>query len=456
MNKSFFSYALMGSSSLILAACSSEPRTDAKACPPSNTPNTVTVCITDRADKPSKSDLYIAGTHNGWEANSTIGKLKKINHHTYSYDLKFENPGDIHQFKFTRGSWDTVEVDGRGYDIANRHIQLRGQNQVINLTIEGWADQQKNGHSLGGKPTLSYGQIDEIEFVFPIDTFKRGKGNHVPRDTKRLVRVWTPEGYDKNRSSPYKVIYAFDGQNLFSNEHSSHAMEWELDEALNYKNADYIVVGLDSPAASTPPKNATDNTKETLSSDYRRYVEYSALDWEHPTYGEIEGQGFATIEFLVEQIIPKVEKLYNVSDKKSDRVVMGSSMGGYLSLIAISKRQPIFGKAIALSHATTHKTSQSLHPNCRGEACLGYGGKYIRDYIEKNGFAEDAIVYLDMGTQEVTSVAKQSEMLEGHRRMINAIQSTGIKFEHDEISNGVHDEEAWAERFPKIYDQILK
>ena len=431
---------------LALSACNDDSN-DAQ-CSLSQEPNTVTLCIQSIPENtPSADEIYLAGTPNGWNAGDNLDKpiitLNREPNGYYSYDLHFDQNGQIHQFKFTRGSWAKAEVDAEGYDIANRNISFEGENKIVNLTIGGWADLQEGGESLGTRPTLSYGHVDKIEMVFPIDNNVDGD-NDSSNDLKRTVRVWTPEGYDINRSQPYKVIYAFDGQNLFDKSQASYGMEWQLDETLHDKNADYIVVGLDSPVdIDTQPPG-------------RRYVEYSTQDWTHPEIGPIHARGKETLDFLVNTIIPEIETDYNVSSKPEDRVLMGSSMGGYLTLTAMSYKQGIFNTGLALSHATTDTTNIDLLGNCSATVCKGYGGESIRESIANTGYANDASIYLDMGDQEVTSVSKSEEMLDGHLDMVETVKNTGVKVTQHVIIGGVHDEGAWAARFPAIYDEMLK
>lgn len=85
-----------------------------------------------------------------------------------------------------------------------------------------------------------------------VGTLKIAKiyNEHFKVDKKRIVRIWIPTNYQKNRKEPYKVIYMFDGQNLFDAKTSFIGKEWQIDETIEeyikdgYASA--IVVGIDN------------------------------------------------------------------------------------------------------------------------------------------------------------------------------------------------------------------
>lgn len=271
------------------------------------------------------------------------------------------------------------------------------------LTIQ--TDDSSTSHS-----TLT-GHLETILTVFP------------QNDGERSVRIWLPENYHANRQQPYPVIYAWDGQNLFDEKTASYGKEWQLDETLTELGEEYVVIGFDSPRGAMP-----------------RYIEYSGLDWTHPTVGEVKARGGETVDFVVDQLIPQLEKRYNLSNNPADRTLMGSSMGGYITLFAMSYRPGVFGTGLALSHATSDH----------------YGGKRLREYFQKNGFASDARLYLDMGRQETAGPWGPDEWLAGHYAMVRALQDAGINVRHQVIYNGIHDETAWAQRFPGIFQTVVK
>ena len=249
-------------------------------------------------------------------------------------------------------------------------------------------------------------------------------------DGERTVRIWLPESYNPARKVPYPVIYAWDGQNLFDQKTATYGKEWQLDETLTALHEEYVVIGFDSSQGEY--NDDSDNL--------RRYREYSGLDWTHPTAGKIVASGSETVDFVVDQLLPMLEQQYNISPNPTDRILMGSSLGGYITLFAMSYRPGIFATGLALSHATGDH----------------YGGQRLRQYFQQHGFADDARLYLDMGTQEHVTPWHPDDWLAGHHAMVAALGGASVDVRHQVITGGVHDETAWAKRFPSIFQAVIK
>jgi pimeloyl-ACP methyl ester carboxylesterase len=155
----------------------------------------------------------------------------------------------------------------------------------------------------------------------------------------RNVTVWLPEGYDP-KGEPYAVLYMHDGQNLFDRRTSSFDKEWGVDEAVTKLVAERrirpaIVVGIWS-------------TSKRL----REYVPARAFDALPPAYmGRVRGLYGGTplsdeyLRFLVGELKPFVERSFNVRRDRESTAIMGSSMGGLISLYAISEYPDLFGGA---------------------------------------------------------------------------------------------------------------
>ena len=81
---------------------------------------------------PVTDDIFIAGSFNNWNPADANNKLIK-NGTTYSIVLP-AGSGNA-EYKFTRGSWATVEGDANGNVIGNRKFTY-SVNGVLNLTID--------------------------------------------------------------------------------------------------------------------------------------------------------------------------------------------------------------------------------------------------------------------------------------------------------------------------------
>lgn len=136
----------------------------------------------------------------------------------------------------------------------------------------------------------------------------------------RICRVYLPSDYDSSRKEPYKVLYMFDGQNLFDKATSAFNQEWKIDETIEEKLKEgypsMVVVGM---------YNSKDRESE-----YTPNFGYSISSFEY------EGQVFncdgdKTADFLINHVIPTIENKFNCGGSKEKRLVGGSSAGGNMT-----------------------------------------------------------------------------------------------------------------------------
>ncbi len=173
---------------------------------------------------------------------------------------------------------------------------------------------------------------------------KNFKSKHVDA---RNVEVFLPTGYDETSSDKYKVLYMHDGQNVFNPKTSNTGIDWGVDEAIDsllqlkkIKNT-IVVASWCIPKkrfAEYMPK-APAEISETPEAK-KGLKDYTGVD-----------QLFSDqyLKFLVEELKPFIDKTYNVSTKTEDTSIMGSSMGGLISLYAICKYPDVFGAAGCVS-----------------------------------------------------------------------------------------------------------
>src|SRR4051812_7718100 len=144
---------------------------------------------------------------------------------------------------------------------------------------------------------------------------------------QRDILVYLPSGYDDDQQR-YPVLYMHDGQNLFD-EATSYTREWQVDEtmeALSRAGYPAIVVGIP-------------NLGE------QRIEEYSPFD--DPKHGK--GKGQAYLGFIVETLKPLIDQQFRTLPDRLHTGIMGSSMGGLISLYAFFQHHEIFGFAGVMS-----------------------------------------------------------------------------------------------------------
>jgi predicted alpha/beta superfamily hydrolase len=162
----------------------------------------------------------------------------------------------------------------------------------------------------------------------------------------RNVELWLPPGYQTNLEQRFGVLYMHDGQNLF-------------DSALAYTGVDWgVVPALQKLAASGAI--AEEVIVAGIWNTERRMPEYlpqrpfdSPTGWEKlASLGEVVGDGPYSdhyLRFLVEELKPFIDGRYRTIAGQSHTFIMGSSMGGLISLYALCEYPEIFGGAGCLS-----------------------------------------------------------------------------------------------------------
>ncbi|WP_233184185.1 basic secretory protein-like protein [Paenibacillus sonchi] len=102
-------------------------------------PDGVTIVISVPANTPANEDLYLTSNLTGWNTADANYKLTRNADGTYSIKLNVAAGTNI-QYKITRGSWATVEVNSNGSDIANRSLTTTAGAPTVSISVQRWKD----------------------------------------------------------------------------------------------------------------------------------------------------------------------------------------------------------------------------------------------------------------------------------------------------------------------------
>lgn len=340
---------------------------------------------------PQEDILYIAGNFTGWQPGDPGFALGQNDNELWSITLQ-ESAGTSIEFKFTRGSWETVEKGAFGEEIANRTYTFPTGIDTVYFKVLNWADEGG-----GGGSTAS----DNVHIV--------DENFYMPQlERTRRVWIYLPPDYESS-GEEYPVLYMHDGQNLFDTQ-TSFAGEWEIDETLNKLSEEGmkvpIVVGIDNGGA-------------------HRIDEYSP--WINTQYGG--GQGDKYVEFLVNSLKPYIDENYRTLTDRDNTAIMGSSLGGFISHYASLKYPEIFSKAGIFS--PSYWISDSVW-DFTMSAGKNYPGKY----------------YLLIGGEEGEQIV--SQMWAMHDTLF-ALGYTDDEVAGKETPGGQHNETFWRTEFPEAY-----
>lgn len=192
-----------------------------------------------------------------------------------------------------------------------------------------------------------------------IDLYKDFKSAYV---TSRNVEVWLPDGY--SREKQYAVLYMHDGQMLFDSSTTWNKQAWDMDDNAaglmkKGETEDFIIVGVW-------------NGGDTREADYFPRKPFDIAVAQAKASGKIPLEEIEKIEktfkprsddyllFLVKELKPFIDSVYSVYRDKSHTFIAGSSMGGLISMYAVTEYPQVFGGAACIS---THWVGAGNYPN---------------------------------------------------------------------------------------------
>jgi enterochelin esterase-like enzyme len=213
----------------------------------------------------------------------------------------------------------------------------------------------------------------------------------------RKVVVWLPSGYDSS-DTRYAVLYMHDGQNLFDPATSMAGQPWAVDQALSKliaekKVRNTIVVGIaNSPARWR--EYVPEQPVNLMSRELRSVIS------DPPTTPLSENY----LKFLVEEVKPYVDKNFRTLPNRANTFVMGSSMGGLISLYALARYPETFGGAGCVStHWPITSNAKLLAPalDARVPEIANHYVDWLRANLPRAGSHR---IYFDHGTINLDSL----------------------------------------------------
>ncbi len=228
--------------------------------------------------------------------------------------------------------------------------------------------------------------------------------------------IGLPDRYDSKKQ--YPVVYFHDGHNLFYQQDSYAGEIWDVPQALRAKGLpDCIVVALSCATKGN-----------------QRISEYNVFDSRFPSHPTwiAHGKGMDYLQYLFYELKPEIDRRFSTLTGPEHTYMLGSSMGGVISLQAGLLFPEIVGNIAGLSNAFYASTKQ------------------IIQLIEQKPLLLKKL-YLDTGDQEA-GLEIATAYMQSNRAVNEAIQlkkaKTITRFEI--IPGGQHNESAWRVRLPAI------
>lgn len=248
----------------------------------------------------------------------------------------------------------------------------------------------------------------------------------------RHVEVWLPTDYANKPGQQYAVLYMHDGQNLFNGETAYAGVTWGIPEAMSQLHASAeirptIVVGvwnttnrwveyLPQRPFSTP--NGQQRLQEIIQ-------EYATQSQTNPGKTPLSDN---YLRFLIHELKPFIDDTYRTLPDRENTFIMGSSMGGLISLYALCEYPRIFAGAGCVS---TH------WPATDGVMC-----NYLQRTLPMPGTHK---IYFDYGT------ATLDAEYEPYQQQVDALMenrgyTAGSDWLTRKFPGAEHSESSWRER----------
>ena len=333
--------------------------------------------------------VYITGDFCKWLPDLDKYKMKNegVGHYSFQFPADMELPYPL-EYKYTRGSWDQVELDKYGQPHGNRIVDPN-EGTVSDFVIRWQNDHVK-------KADLSP-IIEVLSETFEIPQLNK----------KRRVHVLLPHDYYEQPDRHYPVLYMTDAQNLFND--GSPYGNWAIDKSLarlaSEGKADVIIVAIDHAGEE-------------------RIQEFSPYD--NPRLGK--GLGLQFLRFVKDTLKPFVDNQYRTKRDRLNTGIGGSSVGGLLAIYAALMFPDVFGRLMIFSPSLW--ISQRIY----FDAIHFFEPFETRIYIYAGG---------NEGAHMLSNVDKLQETLHSQ-----GFGYSRVKINTSIDPDGKHNEEQWSKEFP--------
>lgn len=164
---------------------------------------------------------------------------------------------------------------------------------------------------------------------------------------RRRVDVWMPEAYRANPSQSFPVLYVQDGQTVFDS-WKKGIEGWEIHQAVTRLSEEEkifppIVVAISSTLNRTGdylPARMLSNNGGTDTSEENSLVRKTSTN-------NVVSDLY--LEWMVHTLKPAIDDRYRTLHDAQNTALMGSSLGGLITIYALCEYPEVFGKAACLS-----------------------------------------------------------------------------------------------------------
>ena len=237
-------------------------------------------------------------------------------------------------------------------------------------------------------------------------------------DEPRNLYVYLPDFAEENPEQRFPVLYMFDGHNVFFDEDATYGKSWGMQEFAEDSALPLIIAAVE---CTHDPNNG-------------RLSEYSPFTFSEEGLGRIKGRGRQTMEWMIHSFKPMIDKKYPTLPDREHSFIAGSSMGGLMSLYAVTEYNAVFSRAAALSPSIW--------------AASGRLDRMLRDAETGPG----TVVYMDYGENELSN---HPDMIRRFSRVASILMERGVLLNCRIVPDGDHCEASWERQIPFFMDTLF-
>ncbi|MDE6598414.1 MAG: alpha/beta hydrolase [Clostridia bacterium] len=226
---------------------------------------------------------------------------------------------------------------------------------------------------------------------------------------KRKAYIYLPVGYDDS-DKRYPVMYMFDGHNLFDDDEATYGKCWGLADYLDYTETQLIIAAVEC--------NTVGNG---------RLSEYSPVDFTLRSGERIKGKGKKYMDWLTKTFKPFIDEIFRTLPDRANTAIGGSSMGGLMTIYALSAYNKYFSRGAALSPS------------------LWVEGGEIPAFVQKAKYGKNTLLYIDYGSKEFSNHSVQRQVFANTCACLiekNVLLTSRI------VPGGDHSEASWERQIP--------
>ena len=239
-------------------------------------------------------------------------------------------------------------------------------------------------------------------------------------NSQRNAYVYVPDRAREEPGRRFPVLYMFDGHNVFFDADATYGKCWGMKEYLEDTGTPLIVAAVEC-------NHGTHG---------ERLSEYSPFDFRAREYGQLPGRGRETMEWYIHTFKPYVDSHYPTLPDRKHTFIAGSSMGGLMSLYAVTAYNRVFSKAAALSPSVMV-----------GAAKLD---ELLRDAPLEAGTA----IYMDYGSKEIKRLPGM-KAAKRFGKVASLLMERGAIVTARIVPGGEHCEASWEKQIPFFMDALF-